>query len=192
MVVVVEPGTPAERPVSLGAGSEPGREKLGEYLRWVRTEVLGATQASIASRAGCTQAWVSATERGVFRLGLNSMQALAEAYGVQLQTLLLLAGRVEPEPPEPARPELDDLFENLVMHEYIRPDARLTADELEYIPPAVRRMWLRWAHGLIEHVRPLCHEDPLPEVDADLTKMFGGSVEPERGDVHATPAAVEE
>lgn len=69
-------------------------------------ESLGLSQTDLSRMAGCTQAQISAYERGNAYPGLETLQNLAKAFGITVSELL---NEREPKPTPPRPPTKEEM-----------------------------------------------------------------------------------
>ena len=174
-LVTIEADTWAEETIDVRGGHTSGERglgyaALGAYLRELRTR-KGLSLRELASGTGFSNGYLSQVETGAKKTvpSLKVLSALAEFYDIGLDTLLFVSGlqpgAVGMGADASGPDEIDDRFRRLVLHPALK-DARIRQDDLRWLAPEVKRMWLRFAETFDRHLK-LYPERTLTDLLAD-------------------------
>ncbi len=161
-LVTVEADTWAEETIDVRGGRSSGERglgyaTLGAYLRELRTR-KGLSLRELAAGTGFSNGYLSQVETGAKKTvpSLKVLSALAEFYDIGLDTLLFVSGlqpgAVGMGADASGLDEVDDRFRRLVLHPALK-EARIRQDDLRWLAPEVKRMWLRFAETFDRHLQ---------------------------------------
>jgi len=159
--VTIEKNRPGEYTFVMGATlsgrtATPGAQLLGAYLKVLR-ERRGEPLRTVAKGAGVSDAYLSQIETNKRESvpSIKVIRALAAYYGVELDTLLFVAG-LRPEP-KPTALSSASVGERQRLQVLLRHPAfsgvGLSEGELRWFSDDVLSAWMAFARALEEHIK---------------------------------------